>query len=288
MAIQARNSGYVLPPAAITDKPGLVSSLLAGWSGKIKTQQEASMKNQEVTNRLAAEGLGLPKDTVLNPQVFEDVRAEAGKAYANVVKSIPQVSSDPAFQAEVAALGGANSTAARISPNITANPGIQGLRDELMAVPSFPTEAGVEVVKELRLNGNQNLKAIGDPSRHALGMAQREAADAIDNLMERNIVATGKTDVISAYREARRLIAKSYDVEGATNSATGDVNARGLARLAVKGRPLTDQLKEIADAALAFPKAMQTPAGLGTMKIGVLWTSSEQRGLLLLDIQRLA
>jgi hypothetical protein len=52
-------------------------------------------------------------------------------------------------------------------------------------------------------------------------------------------------------------------VEGATNSATGDVSARGLARLQDKGRPLTDELKTVADAASAFPKAMQMPSGFG-------------------------
>jgi hypothetical protein len=68
---------------------------------------------------------------------------------------------------------------------------------------------------------------------------------------------------VDAYRAARQLIAKSYDVEGATNTATGDVNARGLARLADKGRPLTDELDTIAQAASAFPKALQPPAGFG-------------------------
>lgn len=121
----------------------------------------------------------------------------------------------------------------------------------------------MELVKELRFNANANLRAIGDPSKHALGLAQRQAADAVDDLMERNITAAGQPDVIAAYKQARQLIAKSYDVEGATNATTGDVNARGLARLAAKGRPLSGELDTIARAAEAFPKAMQAPAGFG-------------------------
>lgn len=148
-------------------------------------------------------------------------------------------------------------------PRITANPGIKELVEELNSVGEFPTPVGVELVKELRFNANSNLKAIGDPSKHALGLAQRQAADAIDGLMERRIEASGQPGLVDAYRAARRLIAKSYDVEGATNTATGDVNARGLARLADKGRPLTDELETIADAAAAFPKAMQPPVGFG-------------------------
>jgi hypothetical protein len=262
-AIDARQAGYVLPPAAISEKPGLVSNILAGWGGKIKTAQQASTNNQSITNNLAVQALGLPKDTVLNDQVFEDVRRAAGQAYAAVSRSIPVIQADQSYDSVVAGLGGRNSQAAQLFPKITKNPGIQDLVDELQNVRQFPTGAGLELVKELRFSANSNLKAIGDPSKHALGLAQREAANAVDDLMERNIAATGQTGVIDAYRQARQLIAKSYDIEGATNIATGDVNARGLARLSAKGRPLTGELDTIANAAAAFPKAMQPPAGFG-------------------------
>ncbi len=83
---------------------------------------------------------------------------------------------------------------------------------------------------------------------------QRQAADAVDELIERNAAAAGKPDVVAKYRQARQLIAKSYDVEGATNPSTGDVNARGIARLAAKGRPLTGELDTIANVAVGISK----------------------------------
>ncbi len=262
-AFDARKAGYVLPPAYISDKPGLISNVLAGWSGKIKTQQAASTKNQMVTNDLAAQALGLPKGTVLTDQVFSQIRQNAGQAYQAVENAIPAITADAQYDATVASLGGKNSQAAQLFPKITSNPGIKDMVEELKSVPTIPTPAAVEIVKELRFNGNANLKAQGDPSKHALGLAQRQAADAIDELMERNLSATGQGDLVNAYRQARQLIARTYDVEGATNIATGDVNARGLARLAIKGRPLTGELDTIANAAAAFPKAMQVPAGFG-------------------------
>jgi hypothetical protein len=262
-AIEARQAGYVLPPAAISEKPGIISNVIAGWGGKIKTAQQASANNQSVTNGLSAQALGLPKDTVLNEQVFEDIRHKAGQAYQAVARAIPVIQADSAYDSVVAGLGGRNGQAAQLFPKITKNPGIQDLVDELTNVRQFPTGTGLEIVKELRFNANSNLKALGDPSKHALGLAQREAANAIDDLMDRNIVATGQTGVVDAYRQARQLIAKSYDIEGATNIATGDVNARGLSRLSAKGRPLTGELDTIANAAAAFPKAMQPPAGFG-------------------------
>lgn len=262
-AVEARSAGYVLPPISASETPGLVSRVLSGWSGKIKTQQAASAKNQEVTNELATAALGLSKGTVLTDEALNAIRRKAGAAYEAVKNAIPTLKADQAFHDAVDQLSGANSHAAKLFPKIVGNAGIKEMADELKKVPEFPTPAGVELVKELRFNANQNLKAMGDPSKHALGLAQREAADAVDDLMQRNIEAAGQPGLIESYKAARRLIAKSYDVEGVTNSATGDVSARGLARLQDKGRPLADQLKTIADAAHAFPKAMQAPAGFG-------------------------
>ncbi len=98
-AIEARTAGYVLPPAAIREKPGMVASVLAGWSGKIKTAQAASERNQAVTNQLAAKALGLPPDTVLSDKVFNQVRAQAGQAYQDVANSTPVITADHAYDA---------------------------------------------------------------------------------------------------------------------------------------------------------------------------------------------
>jgi len=67
---------------------------------------------------------------------------------------------------------------------------------------------------------------------------------------------------VPEYQAARQLIAKSHDIEAATNPATGDVNAAKIAQLSMK-RPLTGSLNSIADTALAFPKVMQNPSKFG-------------------------
>ena len=79
----------------------------------------------------------------------------------------------------------------------------------------------MEKIKELRFQGNSNLKVIDDPSKHSLGLAQRDAAHGLESLIERNVSKTGNQAVIDTYKAARRQIAKSYDIEGATNPTTG-------------------------------------------------------------------
>lgn len=345
----AHGAGYVLPPA-MAGKPGPITNALSGWAGKTKLQQSASVANQEVTNRLATQSLGLPEETTLNESVLHNVREEAGKAYAKVAQATPVVVPDEAFHGTIGALGGRTSHAAKYFPQLMDNEQIKSLSEELGSVNHFSPQAGLELVKELRFNANANLKAPGDPGKHALGLAQRQAADAVDDLMERNIskadehwgdrfdaatskesaaakavqqakqkltsfqgkLATnsdiyvsadamrgkraaeealeraqkyldsatvgkeaartrlqqsqaerGKDDLVNEYREARRQIAKSYDIEGAMNPATGDVNALGIAKLAAKGRPLTGELDTIANAANAFPRALQNVSRFG-------------------------
>lgn len=269
---KARGAGYVLPPAELTEKPGLVADALAGMGGKIKLQQAASMRNQEITDNLAIKALGLPEKTTLNDQTFRVVREQAGQDYAAIPRAMPVTEPDGAFKTAVAGLGGRTGLAAQHFPELMDHKEIALLSDTLGNAKAFPTQAGLDIVRNLRFKGNANLKAIGDPEKHALGLAQRQAADAIDELIERRLEASAYAGsdreagiphgLVDRYRKARQLIAKSYDVEGATD-ASGHVNAAGLARLAAKGRPFTDELATIADTANSFPKSMQNPSRFG-------------------------
>lgn len=267
MALEAHQAGYVLPPKMISDKPGIIANTLAGWSGKVKTAQAASAKNQEVTNALAAKSLGLDPEVGLSPQTFKDIRAKAGKAYDAVKDAIPGIMADEDYLATVRTLGRPGAEAAQRSfPKTTKNQAIIDLQDELSSVREFPTSAGVEIVKELRAQAGANLKAFNDPSKLALGHAQKQAADAVDDLIERNLEKTGNAQLVTDYKAARQQIAKSYDVEAATNPATGNVDARKIAALGAKGKPLTGELDTIAKVAAAFPKAFQSAEKFGEVE----------------------
>jgi hypothetical protein len=271
-AVDARKAGYVLPPAAISEKPGVVSSTLAAPAGKIKTQQASSSRNQEVTNGLAAKALGLPPDTPLNKSVFEDVRDRAGQAYKAVGQAVPVIWADGTYRQEISHIANTVVQNAKQSfPNLLATPQIDRLVNELRQPGAnvFSPEAGLALVKRLRFDANAHFQARDNPETLALAVAERQAATAIDDLMDRQITGWGKPDVIAQYRAARQQIAKSYDVEAATNPSTGDVNAQRIAaltrlnRAGVARSQLTGELETIANAANAFPKAMQPPSGFG-------------------------
>jgi len=261
-AAEAHDAGYVLPPAQVSGS--VVSDTLGGWSGK-KIEQKASLKNQENTNNLVKEEFKLPNNAVLDEKTFSDIRKEAGKAYKAVQSVTDPIKTDTSFRNDISQIGGANSQAAKEFPELMANPEIAKLRNSLYNQKPFTTKGAIELVKQLRGDATQNLKALGDPSRHALGLAQREAANAMDDLVERNLERLGKPDLVNEYRTARQTIAKAHDMESVTNTVTGNVSARGAARLMDKGKPLTGNLEKVAKFGAAFPQSAKNVDMLGSV-----------------------
>jgi len=91
-ARQSLEAGYVIPPNMIN--PSLTNQVIESTSGKIATQQFASNKNAQVTERLVRDALGLPADVPLSLNALENLRKTAGRAYAEVAGLSPQAASD--------------------------------------------------------------------------------------------------------------------------------------------------------------------------------------------------
>lgn len=245
----AKDAGYVLPPSQTN--PGMINSALEGFSGKTATAQKASLKNQIVTNRLAAQELGLDPTQPITKDALNQIRSTAGQAY-NDLSNIGTIPTDKTFLSKIADIGKSNQTLAKSFPGME-NTGIDKLTQSLNQ-SSFDSDAAVEAMKHLRFSGNAN-KASLDPANKALGDVQSKAAAAIEDLLDRHLGNTGQTGLLSNFKAARQQIAKTYSVEKALNDATGDVNAGQLAAQLKNGKPLSGNLQTIAQVGGAFPKA---------------------------------
>lgn len=235
-AKQAYDAGYVIPPTQV--KPTLGNRLLEGLSGKITTAQNASAKNTDVTNRLAAQALGLGDDVKLSPDVLEDIRKTAGAAYRDVA-GLP------------------------VKPAQDAN--------SLMNIPAQAEVNPSQMVFDLRKARNDatawynSYGRTADPESLAKAKAAKDLASQLEGSLEGYAQSLGRDDLVSDMAKARQLIAKTYSVEKALNSTTGNVDARNLAKQLEKGKPLTGELKQAAEFAARFPKAAQTVEGMGSL-----------------------
>lgn len=91
-ARQSIDAGYVIPPNMV--QPGFKNQVIESISGKQATQQLASMKNNEVTEGLVRQALGIAPDVPLTQNTLENLRKTAGKAYAEVSSLSPGAAID--------------------------------------------------------------------------------------------------------------------------------------------------------------------------------------------------
>ena len=233
---KAREAGYVVPPTQA--RGDLANRLMEGVAGKTTTAQNASAKNQETTHKLVAKSLGLPEDEVITSDVLKGIRDEAGKAY-EALSNLPVKSGE--------------------------------LASSVMNKPAIPEIDPKKMVYDLRLlrnNADAYYKAYGrsaDPEQLTKAKQAKAAAQAIETELEKYAESLGKSDLLPALRDARQLIAKTYTIEKTLNPASGTVDAKVLARELKKGKPLSEELKTVAEFASQFPKAAQVTEKMGSL-----------------------
>lgn len=265
----AQDAGFVVPPADIPNA-GAFTEALSGLSGKIKTAQVASARNQDVTNSLARRAVGIADDAPLTAQALADVRVNAGKAY-DAVRGVGTLQADQQYSRGLDALGQAHRGVMPDFPQL-ARSDVQGLLGGMQR-EQFDSGVAVDAIRLLRSRADQAFRS-GD---NEMGRAAKAAAGELEQLIERNLSAQEATrqaigkaadktvppgrspaEMLQQFRDARQLMAKTYTLEKALNSETGDVSAAVLARELGKGKPLSGDLRTIGEVAAAFPKALQS------------------------------
>jgi hypothetical protein len=253
---KAREASYTVPPTQAGG--GVVNRLLEGVAGKISTLQEASVRNQSITDKLAKKSLGLSEDAVLTPDLIKSIRSDAGKAYEDL-KLSGTVKTSPKF---IQALDNIKPyqdamQAAKDFPDELANPIIKTI--DSLKRPNFDVNSAVSKINVLRNDADIAFRK-GDT---ALAKANKDASQVLENTIENHLANTKQTDLLDKFRQARQTIAKTYEVEKAMNATTGTVNAQKLAARLQAKKPLSGELKDIAEFGQAFPKASQTPERIG-------------------------
>jgi len=258
-----QREGYVVPPATI--KPNIRNIALESIGGKQATEQTARATNQQITNKLANRTLGLPETREITRDTLEQVRDEAGQVY-DMVKSAGRIATDADYKTSLQNMKTGIQDIMQDFPqaNIAAAKDIDDLIKSL-DVPEFDANSGMEFLKQLRNEAADNLAALDDPTRKALGRAQREAAEALEEMIFRHLGNIGQGGLAQQFDNARRQIAKSYTVQAALDEGSGSVDAMKLAQILNKGKPLSPELELAARMGGSFPRAMIRPERTGSV-----------------------
>lgn len=223
---EARTAGYVVEPSAVrTDFAG---SKLESVAGKAAIAQDATIRNQTVSNTMAAKHLGLPDDTSLSPALLDTLKKRIEKPYQDV----------------------------------------EALRASATNLPWFSryhnTNLGEEL-KQARTDTTALYKAYyNNPDPGILKAAKASSANvqSLEDDIDMIAKAVGKPELLTQLQAARQYRARIADVEMALNVADGNVSAPIIGRMLDKGRPISGELKVVGKFAQAFPRVAREAAGV--------------------------
>jgi hypothetical protein len=252
---EALDAGLKLTPTQIGK--GVPLRAIEGMAGSAKTEKLASIQNQPRLNEMIAEDFGI-KGRKMTDADFPEIYKKAGQAYEDVKRSgIKLIKPDQQFRNDLQALRGDYTRAAAEYPGMMKNDDVELIISELNH-PASPN-AMVELTRKLRADAAMNIKAFDKPAQKELGYAQRNAATALEEQIDRALISVGKVGLVDRWRGGRRLYAKLKDAESAFNESTGDFSAPQLKRMYERGKPFDGNMEKVAKFAQAFEGSAREP-----------------------------
>jgi hypothetical protein len=256
---KAAQEGYVVPPSTVN--PSMANKVLESIGGKVAMEQDASLRNQSVTDALMKRSLGLDKAAQMSEDVLPALRSQAAQPY-KALRSVGTMRADTDYGKALDAIAAQYRGAAKDFPDLARDDITKAV--ESVRKPAFDADSAMDAIAILR-DKAATAYTQGDK---ALGKAYREISGAMEGAIERSLARRGKDSaaLLKEFREARQLIAKSYTAEKALNPQVGSFNAQKLATELAKGKPLSGDAKKVAEFATAFPKAAKLVLDSGSVR----------------------
>lgn len=257
--LRSSEAGYVIPPSQM--KPSWGMRALESISGKAETANVASMKNQEVTNKLARQSLGLAPEVPLSKESMKSYRrAQHGMGY-DPVRDVGIINLGKSFNTSlddiIKANTGEGSIPAAENKQVTELVNSYKTKD-LTFVNSSDL---VDAIRVLRENADE---AFGK-GETALGKANRKIASTYEDALDNALQQFKQPELLQNYRNARQNIAKSFTVGDAIKEGSGNVDAKKLAAALQKEKPLSGELETAARFGNVFRQSAKTPEEIGSV-----------------------
>lgn len=255
---------------------GMGSRTLAGASNRAEIARIDSEKNAERVVDLAKLNLKIPTDQPISRKAYADVRARMSLPYEQA-RALPDMPIDAEYMADLY-----NAGRDFMIPNDPFSPPeIQALQDEYhrhigtYMRPNWNGNAAVTHINLLRSEADTLLRS-DDFAKKVMGKVKRDTAGALEDRLARQADKLGQPELAGNLREARRNLAQLHVYEDATNFSTGTISARDIAAQregmgAARVDPFTDELKLIADSAIAFPDSFMDVTTKGKGGLISVW-----------------
>lgn len=247
-----KNVGYQSTPN-YDPQASMLERVGQGIAGEAQTMKGARGSNQPVTNALAARAIGQDPASLITHPGLAAIRQAAYEQGYEPLKNLPDdIAVDTQYLRQNQAI---KSTHAN---ELSGNPDVVATAD-LLNRASFAPDVILDNIGTLRSRASDAFAA----GRSDAATAFRKQAGELEALLDRHLSDLDNLppDMLTKYRAARQLIAKTHTVGDNLNPSTGNVNATGIGQALKDGVPLDGDLKTIADFANSAPPLASIPNG---------------------------
>ncbi len=235
---EAQKKGYVVPRSEVA--PGFLNNRLEGIAGKAALGQESVLRNQQAVSAQARKAIGIAPDKPITGAVIDKA---IKKNYAPYEK-VAELETQPSL---------ARGYSINTTPQTNSKALLQELKQARRDSSAYYTTAATQ-------GGNPEIIAKAD----ALAKRSKE----IEQIFKDRARSAGKPELVKELVQARKNIAKVYDVDKARNVSTGEIDPVVIGKSLDKApKKITGELKQIGEFQQAFPKYAK--AGEGAQTPGV-------------------
>lgn len=249
--------GLSINPAV--SNPSKMNATRVNVAGNSLVDAISRKYNETLVPQILKEDIGIPKETPMTSSApFDAVRDAAGAAKRQIQPMTGLVDDG----VTIAAIND-------LAPKSTIGMSAVSLR-----VRRLQTEAqklieknpsGAEVIAEIETLRKAARKTYGmkEAPQQLIDIADANMgiANALEGMIERNLQAQGKIDLLADFRKGRETMAKSYVLENATNKNTGLVDPAIIAKMTAKDNALTGAFADIGRIAGNFPESLGVKPG---------------------------
>ena len=268
-----RENGVAAAPSAMT--PGVLTGTLESVAGKEITEQSLMAKNQPIIQNLARQEMQIAANQPLVNDVYQQVRSrpEVVAPY-QAISRLPATEVDDVFRGDVANLNRLSGFNDEVK-DVLKSDRVEAITSKIQNLNALAGDEALALIRDFRdksKNLHQQIKqgtGGADAGESALVKVYDDAAEIVENQLERRAMATGDIDLVRDLRKSRKLIATSYQYEKATDLGTGNLDASVFAKRLSEGLPTEGNMRAIGMMAGQFPDSFGTPGMRSTHSMGM-------------------
>lgn len=250
LAADLRRKGFLIP-----DSSSYPDRVLRGIAGKTAVEDVTSGINSRLADNIAK---AANNTADLGADSLAKVRMAAMNRGYEPLRQAGSFATDAQFIQDLDDIAATQTRAARSFPGA----GGTQIADTLapLRVQSFDGGDAIDQIRLLREQANEAFSGT-NPNRQ-LGRAYRQAADALENQLERGLSGRGAdgAEMLSNYRAARRDIARSASTGEAVREGGNTIIPAKLGAMVQAEKPLSGGLEDVGALANNFKQFAKDPS----------------------------